>query len=397
MNSRLAAVVFGLFCTTLSAADNITPEASKPESRRLFTAEGLPTDNKFFPIAVWLQLPQNAARYKAAGINLYLGLWDGPTKTQLATLKKASMPVICAQNRTALEDKNDPIIAGWMHDDEPDNAQSLGKNKGYGPPVPPVSITRDYGSLHTADPSRPVILNLGQGVAWDDYIGRGVRRNHPEDYAEYARGCDIASFDIYPVVHDSPQIAGKLEFVAKGVERLIGWTGGRKPVWNCIECTHIGNPDACATPQQVRSEVWMGLIRGSRGIIYFVHQFKPVFREAALLDNPEMLQAVTDINRQIRDLAPVLNSPTLKDQLMVRVSASDANIAAMVKHHDRATYVFAANLCNAPSHAIFTTRSTNPGASAECLGESRNLAVQAGNFTDDFVPYAVHLYRIPDE
>ena len=54
----------------------------------------------------------------------------------------------------------------------------------------------------------------------------------------------------------------------------------------------------------------MALIHGSRGLIYFVHQFKPKFNEHALLDDPEMLAAVTAINRQIRDLAPVLNSPT---------------------------------------------------------------------------------------
>src|ERR1044071_3172543 len=32
-----------------------------------------------FPIAVWLQSPSNAARYQAAGVNLYVGLWKGPT------------------------------------------------------------------------------------------------------------------------------------------------------------------------------------------------------------------------------------------------------------------------------------------------------------------------------
>ena len=47
-------------------------------------------------------------------------------------------------------------------------------------------------------------------MAWDDYIGRGIRRNHPEDYAEYVRGSDIASFDIYPEAHDSPAVAGRL-------------------------------------------------------------------------------------------------------------------------------------------------------------------------------------------
>jgi len=85
-----------------------------------------------------------------------------------------------------------------MHGDEPDNAQSLGQGKGYGPPILPKKITDDYYKIQQADPTRPVILNLGQGVAWDGYYGRGVRTNHPEDYPEYIKGCDIASFDIYP-------------------------------------------------------------------------------------------------------------------------------------------------------------------------------------------------------
>ena len=67
------------------------------------------------------------------------------------------------------------------------------------------------------------MLNLGQGVAWDGWYGRGVRTNHPEDYAEYVRGGDIISFDIYPAVHDKPAVAGKLWYVARGVERLRGW------------------------------------------------------------------------------------------------------------------------------------------------------------------------------
>ena len=48
---------------------------------------GLPTDPGFFPIAVWLQDPRNAPRYKQAGINLYVALWRGPTEAQLAELE----------------------------------------------------------------------------------------------------------------------------------------------------------------------------------------------------------------------------------------------------------------------------------------------------------------------
>src|SRR5262249_54475298 len=82
-----------------------------------------PASLNYFPIAVWLQSPSNAAKFKAAGINLYVGLWQGPTEEQLATLKAAGMPVICEQNAVGLAHKNDPTIIGWMHGDEPDNAQ----------------------------------------------------------------------------------------------------------------------------------------------------------------------------------------------------------------------------------------------------------------------------------
>ena len=44
----------------------------------------------------------------------------------------------------------------------------------------------------------------------------------------------------------------------------------------------------------------MSLIHGSRGLIYFVHQFEPRFKEASLLDDAELLPGVTAINRQIR-------------------------------------------------------------------------------------------------
>ncbi len=180
---------------------------------------GVSSDPSFFPIAVWLQAPKNAPRFRDVGINLYVGLWKGPTEGQLRALKEAAMPTICAQNEIGLSSANADIIVGWMHGDEPDNAQARRDGKGYDPPILPSEIVARYERIRQRDASRPVLLNLGQGVAFDPYIGRGVRRNHPEDYPEYLKGCDIASFDIYPAVHRNEAVAGKLEFVAKGVER----------------------------------------------------------------------------------------------------------------------------------------------------------------------------------
>ena len=342
--------------------------------------QDLPRDPEFFPIAVWLQNPRNAEAYKAAGINTFVGLWNGPTAEQLDVLKAAGMKVVCHQNATALARKGE--ILAWMHGDEPDNAQAKAGG-GYGPPIPPSKIVEDYAKLKAAD-SRPVLLNLGQGVAWDGWIGRGTRTNKPEDYPEYLKGCDIASFDIYPAVHDNAAVAGKLEFVAKGVERLRRWTDGKKPVWNCVEASRIDNEKVKPTPAQIRAEVWMSIIHGSTGLIYFVHQFKPRFEEASLLRDAELLKAVTEINLRVRELAPVLNGPSVTD------AATATNVALLAKRHGGATYLFACEMKGAAA----TARVTVKGAEAEVLGESRTLKLKDGGFEDAFGPYEVHLYRI---
>jgi hypothetical protein len=358
---------------------------------------GPPARPDYFPIAVWLQSPENAVKYKAAGINLYVGLWQGPTEAQLAALKAAGMPVICEQNRVGMAHKDDPIIVGWMHGDEPDNAQPItdpatGK-EGYGPCIPPPRIVADYEKLRAADSTRPIMLNLGQGVANDQWYGRGSGAKL-SDYEAYVQGCDVVSFDVYPVAGlEKPDGENYLWYVPKGVDRLMQWTEGRKVVWNCIECTFISSTKK-ATPHQVRAEVWMSLIHGSRGLIYFVHQFKPTFKEWALLDDPPMLTEVTRTNRQIHELAPVLNSPTIADGAEVTSSSEQVPINLMVKRHGGATYLFAVGMRNGPARGAFTVRSLTENATAEALGEGRTIPVRGGRFEDDFQPYDVHLYRI---
>jgi len=382
------AILLALVVGVVSAAD--PPKPAGPAT----SAKGFLTDPSVFPTAVWLQSPARAADYKAIGINLYVGLWKGPTEAQLTDLKRHGMHVICSQNEQGLKHLDDATIVAWMHGDEPDNAQSLGKGKGYGPPIAPAKIVAGYERLKKADPSRPVLLNLGQGVAWDKYIGRGTRTNHQEDYAEYVKGCDIASFDIYPAVHDHRDVAGKLWFVAEGVSRLRKWTDGRKTVWNCIECTHISNPKAKATPKQVKAEVWMSLVRGSRGLIYFVHQFQPKFIEAGLLDDKEMTAAVGAINKQIHELAPVLNAPDIPNGITVASSAATVPVEAMIKQRDGTTHVFAVGMRDGTTTATFTVAGLTGRAKAEVLGEDRTIEVNNGVFKDEFGGWDVHLYRI---
>jgi hypothetical protein len=395
------------FCLTGAyAADRET--SSSPPSAYAAWENGPKKDAGFFPIAVWLQDPKNAPKYQAIGVNLFIGLWQGPTDSQIAELKRHGMPVICEQNAYALKHLDEKTIVGWMHGDEPDNAQSLGEGKGYGPPVAPKKLLEQYKAIKEKDPSRPIYLNLGQGVAWDGWYGRGVRTNHPEDYPEYAPSGDIVSFDIYPATHDRPEVAGRLWYVARGVQRLRHWAGDGRMVWDCIECTHISNAKTKPTPDQVKAEVWMSILHGSQGIVYFCHEFAPQFIEGGLLADENMARAVGKVNRQIQELAPVINSPSVPHaaKVAVRPAAVSAElkqlvgspgIATMVKKHGGMTYLFCVRMEDAPAKGMFQVAGMSGKATVRVLGENRTLVAQNGRFDDAFAGYAVHVYQVKDE
>ncbi|MGY8825919.1 MAG: hypothetical protein ACKVJG_18620 [Candidatus Latescibacterota bacterium] len=199
-------------------------------------ANGPSTSVDYFPIGVWVQSPENAEAYRQIGINTYVGLWKGPTEEQLTQLTDAGLSVICAQNEVGRAHIDDPTIIAWMHGDEPGNAQRQADGS-WGGPVPIEEIAANYERLRANDPHRPVWLNLGQGVANDEWGGRAAQY---ETYPNYVAASDIVSFDVYPasgIRKDDGE--NYLWYVAKGVERLRAWGHDKKTVWNVIETTRI--------------------------------------------------------------------------------------------------------------------------------------------------------------
>ena len=288
---------------------------------------GLPAEQSFFPVSVWLQDPNRAWQYKDMEVNLFIGLWKGPTAAQLATLADAGMPVLATYNGE-MSDRS--ILRGWTLMDEPDNAQSDGAG-GYGSCVLPPAIVEQYEQIKAADATRPVLLNLGQGVINDTYKGRGSAcARHSEHYPEYIKGADIVSFDVYPVNSEYP-----LWWVGGGIDRLREWAEYRKPAWTWIETTSIrGGPKP--TPYQIRAEVWMAIIHGARGIGYFCHRFSPTFSETGPLDDAEIREALKALNGQIASLAPVLNTRPVGNGVTV-----SGKVDTLLKRYDGATYLFA--------------------------------------------------------
>lgn len=138
----------------------------------------------------------------------------------------------------------------------------------------------------------------------------------------------------------------------------------------------------------------MSLIHGSRGLIYFIHQFAPTFREAALLDDPEMLSAITALNGQIIQLAPVLNQTGPGETIQVSTDNAEVPVAALARRHQGVLYLFAVGMRDGTTKATFKVPSIAGDQPISVLGENRDLAMRQGSFSDQFRPWEVHLYRI---
>jgi hypothetical protein len=348
----------------------------------------------FFPIGVWLQSPNHLAEFKKIGINVFVGFWGDLDPNSLQTFADNGMALIAGQNSIGLESSKNRAIIGWNQPDEPDNAQPNGIF-GHGPCLMPTQILSRYNAIKVLDTTRPVLLNFGRGVSDTAWIGRGICIGRTTSYYPLAvSGGDIISFDIYPVA----EYGGRLELIPNGLDNLKTWiamSGANKIIWNAIEAVPISN-GMIPSASQERAEVWMSIIHGSQGIIYFVHQFatdgRKLMREDGIFNFPNLVNAVGSINARIIELAPVLNSPTIANGVSV-TSPQPVPIDTLVKRYNGSTYVFAVAMLNNDGRATFTLPNIE-GGTAEVLDESRQLPISAGVFADDFTGYGVHLYKV---
>jgi hypothetical protein len=362
---------------------------------------GVPTDPSFFPIGVWLQLPSHASELQKIGVNVYVGNNAGTDPlmaSDLANLKSLGMYAIIGQDSVGLANIDDPTIIGWwMTPDEPDNAQSNGMG-GYGPPVAPATLVTERQTYMKADPTRPVWLGLGQGVAYDNWEGRGS--NAPPE-SQYVPASDIVSFDIYPYNNcggdtNEQATCGQFWLNAFGIDRLHMWSNRGQAVWSDFETTVIAaNTTTGPTPVQTRSEVWLGLIHGANGILYFIDSWNPSFREDAIFETPAMVSAVTSLDQEIAMLAPVLNSATIPNLVSVSSSNASAPIDTMVKAAEGTKlYVMSAISRTGTSTGTFTIAGMTGSAVATVVGENRTVNVTKGHFTDAFAANDVHVYVV---
>jgi hypothetical protein len=367
---------------------------------------GIKNGINYFPIGVWVQDPKNAAIYKTLGINYYYGLFGGPTELQLSQLKAAGMPAFCPMNSgVALNHLNDPTILGWMSGpDEPDNAQNPSHGILF---VQPSSVQQNYNNVKNFDTNRPVIINLGQGVASPWWVGHGAGFSGNLFYPQYVKATDIVSYDIYPV-SDLGTPSGNVYYdgssllylCTSGVKNLVNW--GAKRIITHVETTKVNQSrDIEANYFQMRSEIWQSIIAGSRGIVYFCHTFNP-FDEAHLLHDPVQSGNVYRLNKEIQSLAKYINIQERNDLIRIisiphdplNPSGGPPVISYSARVYGNTIYLFTACLQNVQLTASFQVNSSGKINNIVNLNENKNASYSGNVITDTYAPYGVHLYKI---
>jgi len=339
-------------------------------------------------VSVWMQNPVNAARFRDAGVNLFVGLWNGPTDEQFANLARAAMPVVTQQAGVWKAHTGDPTPRGWLLPDQPDNAQ-VQTNGNYGPCIAPSEAIATYQTIVQNDSSRPAFLELGRGIVEPNWVGRGSAcTGHPEHYADYVRAADMLGVVLYPIDAGLP-----LEMVATGIEQARTWSHDEKPVIAIVQASQIGEQRR-PTPAQIRAQVWMSIVHRAAGIEYYCHQQRPTVVETDCLDDASSLAALRQINTQLRDLAPVLDTLPIANGVTVSSSDPTLPVDTLLKRYAGATYLFAAEMRAGSTRATFQLQRFPAVAKADVLGENRSIAVANGTFQDDFTSYGVHLYRL---
>jgi hypothetical protein len=327
-------------------------------------------------------------------MNVFVGV-ECPECANEAMIRSNGMKAIVQANeRTRFNDIGSEA-AGWLLSDEIDMCCGPPGGNGYN--------MLDSILAGLPNDNRFRYNNYGKGVlAWesDADAARFINgRSGPNSFQQ------VVSTDLYwftdPNERSNPRYGFGSSYgddVSK-VRRLDAMDGQRQAVWHFVELGWPWTEDPATfggriLPAEIRSAVWHSIIAGARGIIYFDHNFGPGTPGSTILEEgyEDNRVAASQVNAQIRSLAPVVNAPFVTSGHSV-ADTMTGNVRYMVKWANGKFWVFA-GADRGGGSASFSIPCVG-NATAVVEGESRSVPVSNGMFTDSFADKnSVHIYRI---
>jgi hypothetical protein len=350
------------------------------------------TDPSFFPIAVFLGKPEDAASLWSIGVNTYMGAeHNGST---MASITGTGMNVIAQDEWTTAEVGSDPRAVGWFLSDECDMGLS---DCGNDEATQLATQARYAATARARNDGRFLQANFGNGVLRTFWSKDTMR--------DQVSLVDVTSVDKY--AYTSPHVRSLMSASpswpsGKDVASSFayGWLqnqmetfsspAGSKPNWVLVETAMPYLTEAGATTisgDQIEGAVWNAIINGASGIAYFQHNNNGACGNYSLIACPSARAAVTKTNAEIHSLASVLNTRSI-------VWTFGAGLQTALKVRDGYAYVFAMTDGGSGSRNLALPPGVR-GQTVEVVGENRTIPVTDGKFTDTFASEdAHHVYRL---
>jgi len=295
----------------------------------------------------------------------------------LEEAKRLGLYTTCAIEEYDKVDRKHPTIIGWDQVDEPDYLER--DQPGY-----IKNLIKTYNDLHAVD-TRPVFVCFGSLFA------RGVPPIKNNLYVEYSeKTADVIMTDIYPVGNlNKPD---ELWVMAKAMKNLDKVTKGKKPIMIAVEVTKIAaDAERAPTAAEVRSEVWMVIVHGAKGISYFSSSFNKIRYSPTAI--PEDVEAeLIKTNKEITDLTDVILSKDSTEKLEV-IEPEGSTVATMLKSKGNKLYLFTVNMKKTPAKFKFIFNSNIKGE-AEVYGENRKVKIMNNAIEDDYKSFEPHIYVV---
>jgi hypothetical protein len=337
---------------------------------------GAATLARLFPIGVYVQAPDNFELWKSRGVNTMVVVPDGNSETawNKAAIRDGLYEIRAPASNPA-SDVGDKNLLAWALPDEPDDVTTQ---------IPFAKVQRTYRSWKRIDPRLPVYINFnGQFNQHDVKTNAGGT----SWYHQYVRGANWITSDLYPVNNGEGNDLGVIGQEVTQLRQLAG----SKPVFVFIESGAYAAGNPVITPGQFRGEVWEAIIHGARGIFYFPVRVTPHFSYD--VTPPAVAAEMTRQDATITKLAGVLQG-TINPSSLGASAPSPLQVAwrSSAGH----SYFFVLNLSpRAVSHQAIRLKGIGSAASATVYGENRTVPISGGTITDNFGPYAVHIYQVP--
>jgi hypothetical protein len=361
------------------------------------------TNPHFFPITVWdavVASRKDVTQDKAAGINTYLNpfIYNNP----YPAIRTAHMSVISG----TFPSGSRSVVVGYDLTDEPDGRLGLG----YGPinkntiecstSVPCAFTAMAYlDSLVPKNSGRFTFTNYTFEIITHPAKGALLMKRYQSVdsmdsyyYTGGGDGCYVIRVYGFVTASECPKAADYGMDVAR--ERALD---PRKPIFNFVELGTTTQGGGNITPGEIGGAVWSSIINGAMGINYFIEDTAPgpcgetgnVIRDTSCPEAVAATREVAKVDRQIKALAPILNTQSYKYRFNSRLDT-------MLKYYNGSYYIFAMpGLKGSPgSYTLILPIGLN-ASHVQVIDENRTLAINGRSFTDSFSKeYSYHIYKI---